>query len=214
MELWSVVVAAGSGSRFGRMKQLELLGGRRVIDWSVAAVARVSAGVVVVGPDDLGSAVELGVAARADGGPTRSDSVRAGLAALPSSADSVLIHDAARPLVPVAVVDRVVAALFDGAEAVVPVVPVTDSLRTRGGRAVDRAGLVAVQTPQGFDLATLSAAHRSGLDASDDATLIELIGRPVRHVDGDPVNLKITFAHDLLVAEELLRVSTSAAEDQ
>ncbi len=205
MELWAVVVAAGSGSRFGRPKQLEKLGDRRVIDWSIRAMARVTTGVVVVGPNALGSADELGVAFRVDGGQTRSDSVRNGLEALPSTAVGVLIHDAARPLVPTSVVDAVVSALEQGAEAVVPVVPVTDSLRSLDGHAVDRESLVAVQTPQGFRLDTLLAAHQSQAVASDDATLMELVGRPVSHVPGHPVNMKITFPHDLVVAEELLK---------
>lgn len=207
MELWAVVVAAGSGSRFGGPKQLARLGGRSLIDWSVAAMSRVCDGVVVVGPDALGGAADLGVADRVEGGATRSDSVRAGLRALNAlapSADHVLVHDAARPLVPAAVVDRVVAALVDGADAVVPVVAVTDTLRTVDGRAVDRDGYVAVQTPQGFRVAILAAAHAGGSVATDDATVVESMGHRVVHVEGDPINMKVTFPHDLVVAEQLL----------
>ena len=185
MEVWSIVVAAGSGRRFGGPKQLVELAGRRVVDRSVDAMARVSAGVVVVGAadqlEDLRSPLVSAVVA---GGATRSASVRAGLAALPSTASHVLVHDAARPLVPPAVCDRVVAALADGADGVVPVVPVTDSLRTLDGAPVDRSGLVAVQTPQGFRVAALVEAHAGDADASDDATLVSDAGGEVRHVDG------------------------------
>ncbi len=204
MELWAVVVAAGSGSRFGRLKQLELLGGRRVIDWSVNAMRRVSRGVVIVGPPVLDDVETLDGLVRVDGGASRSDSVRNGLAAVPASATHVLVHDAARPLVAETVVDAVVSALVDGAEAVVPVVAVTDTLRSVESRAVDRDRFVAVQTPQGFRLDTLREAHEAGLVASDDATLIEGLGRPVVHVEGDPTNMKITFAHDIFVAERLM----------
>lgn len=204
---WAVVVAAGSGQRYGRPKQLELLAGRRVIDRSVAAMAAVTDGVVVVGPDLLGSAAELGVAHRVDGGRERSDSVRNGLAAVPDDASHVLIHDAARPLVTEAVVERVVAALASGSEAVVPVVPVVDSLRAVDGAAVERSGLVAVQTPQGFRADTIRQAHQSGVVASDDATVVEQMGVSVTQVDGDRHNIKITYAEDLAVAEVLLAMT-------
>ncbi len=200
MHLWSVVVAAGSGRRFGGLKQLADLGGDRVIDRSVAAVEAVSDGVVVVGDiSGLDSAVVV-----VPGGATRSDSVRRGLAAVGAEATHVLVHDAARPLVPSAVVKRVVAALRDGASAVVPVVPVVDSLRTVEGQPVDRKQFVAVQTPQGFELDVLRQAHASGIDASDDATLVDRFGGIVTHVPGDPLNMKITGPADMAVAETLL----------
>jgi 2-C-methyl-D-erythritol 4-phosphate cytidylyltransferase len=128
---------------------------------------------------------------------------------LPGSATHVLIHDAARPLVPKTVVASVVAALADGAKAVVPVTPVTDTLRQVDGGTVDRSAFVAVQTPQGFELTTLAEAHAGGADATDDAAIIEQNGVAVVHVDGSTSNLKITFPHDLAVAEALL----AAAED-
>ena len=204
MEIWAVVVAGGTGARFGRPKQLAMLSGRRVIDRSIDALRPHSAGVVVVGSDAVGTASELAVADVAPPGPTRSASVRSGLSRLPASATHVLIHDAARPLVPDAVVASVVRALSDGANAVVPVTPVTDTLRAATGGTVDRSAYVAVQTPQGFELATLAAAHADGADATDDAAVIERNGTDVVHVDGSPINLKITFPHDLVVAEALL----------
>ncbi len=209
METWAVVVAGGSGTRFGRPKQLAMLSGRRVIDRSIDALRHHCAGVVVVGAPAVGSAKELQVAAVAAPGETRSGSVRSGLSRLPDDATHVLIHDAARPLVPESVVTAVIAALADGAKAVVPVTPVTDTLRRVEGGTVDRTSFVAVQTPQGFELGTLAEAHTEGADATDDAAIIERNGVDVVHVDGSATNLKITFPHDLAVAEALL----AATED-
>jgi 2-C-methyl-D-erythritol 2,4-cyclodiphosphate synthase/2-C-methyl-D-erythritol 4-phosphate cytidylyltransferase len=209
-ELWAIVVAGGSGTRFGRAKQLESLAGQRMVDRSIRAVSNVAAGVIAVGDPALGTAEELAVDHRVDGGPTRSASVRAGLAALPATATHVLVHDAARPLASDELVRRVAARLEQGARAVVPVVPVTDSLRERDdgvdGRstAVDRDRLVSVQTPQGFDVSLLKQVHGQGDDASDDASLVERSGVVVEQVDGDPRNIKVTFPHDLKVAEVLL----------
>ncbi len=205
MDLWGVVVAGGGGSRYGGLKQFELLAGRRVLDWSLAALAPVCRGVVVVVPPSVLADLALpadvtGVA----GGGTRSDSVRAGLVALPPTATHVLVHDAARPLVTAEVVGRVCDALAAGAVAAVPVVPVTDSLRTVEGRPVERAGLVAVQTPQGFRVEVLRAAHAGGDAATDDASLVDRLGLTVVHVEGDPTNMKITAPHDLRTAEVLL----------
>ncbi|MEZ5407825.1 MAG: 2-C-methyl-D-erythritol 4-phosphate cytidylyltransferase [Acidimicrobiales bacterium] len=205
MDLWGVVVAGGGGSRYGGLKQFELLAGRRVLDWSIAALAPVCRGVVVVVPAPVLDQCQLPAAVTGvAGGHTRSDSVRAGLDALPASASHVLVHDAARPLVTAAVVARVRDALVAGAVAAVPVVPVTDSLRSVEGRAVDRSGLVAVQTPQGFRLDVLRSAHGAGDTATDDASLVDRLGLTVVHVEGDPANMKITDPHDLRIAEVLL----------
>ncbi|MGI9597259.1 MAG: IspD/TarI family cytidylyltransferase, partial [Acidimicrobiales bacterium] len=127
MEIWAVVVAGGVGTRFGRPKQLAPLAGQRVIDLSIEAMQKFADGVIVVGSDEIGTPSSLAVEAVVAGGRTRSDSVRCGLEALPSTATHVLIHDAARPLVSADVVDRVVDALRSGAAAVVPVIPVTDT---------------------------------------------------------------------------------------
>ncbi|MFM7064555.1 MAG: 2-C-methyl-D-erythritol 4-phosphate cytidylyltransferase [Actinomycetes bacterium] len=206
-DVWAVVVAAGSGQRFGGAKQFAVLAGERILDRSVAACRSVCGGVVVVlSSDALGTpeAEVPGADAVVAGGATRSESVRQGLAAVPDSATLVLVHDAARPLVTPDVCARVVDALRAGATAVVPAVPVTDTVRTVAGDVLDRSQLRAVQTPQGFQRAALVAAHATRADATDDAGLMELLGEQVVLVDGDPDNLKITGPSDLAVAAALL----------
>jgi 2-C-methyl-D-erythritol 4-phosphate cytidylyltransferase len=206
-QVWTVVVAAGSASRFGAPKQFVSLGGQRVIDRSVATAAAHSSGIVVVLPAgvDLGyreaAATPVHIVA---GGETRSESVRKGLAVVPDDVAIVLVHDGARPLASDAVFQGVIAAVVDGADAAVPAVPVVDSIRHRARGAIDRSPLVAVQTPQGFAADRLRAAHVSGADASDDATLVEADGGSVVVVDGDAANLKITNPLDLQIAELLL----------
>jgi 2-C-methyl-D-erythritol 4-phosphate cytidylyltransferase len=143
------------------------------------------------------------------GGRARQDSVAAGLAALPE-VTWVLVHDAARALVPVEVVEAVVAALRAGAEAVVPVVPVADTVKrvSPDGRVVEtvpREDLRAVQTPQGFLREVLVAAHAgAGGSLTDDAGLVEALGRLVETVPGDAAAFKVTTPFDLLVAEAVL----------
>jgi 2-C-methyl-D-erythritol 4-phosphate cytidylyltransferase len=203
-QVWTIVVAAGSGTRFGRPKQYQPLGGRRVLDWSLAAARSVGGVVLVVAPDRVGTpepAADVVVA----GADTRSGSVRAGLAAVPADADVVLVHDAARPLATPRLFAAVVVAVVEGsADAVVPGVPVVDTLRARAGGVVDRSELVVVQTPQGFPAATLREAHAGGAEGTDDASLVEAAGGTVVVVDGAPTNLKLTYPTDLPVAETLL----------
>ncbi len=203
--VWVIVVAAGSGSRFGGHKQYERLGGRRVLDWSIEAARTVADGIVVVVTPEHASETEPGVDALVVGGATRSGSVRAGLAAVPAEADVIVVHDGARPLAGGALFRTVVAAVRDGAAAALPAVAVVDSLRHRGGRAVDRADLVAVQTPQAFAAAALRAAHHREPEATDDASLVETAGGKVVVVDGSHANVKITHPADLVVAEALLQ---------
>ncbi|MEA2972861.1 MAG: 2-C-methyl-D-erythritol 4-phosphate cytidylyltransferase [Actinomycetota bacterium] len=200
--VWAIVVAGGGGLRFGGPKQFEDLLGRRVLDWSVAAARDACDGVVVVVPADR---VTDGTVA---GGPTRSASVRAGLAAVPADAEIVVVHDAARPLAGADLFERTVAAVRGGADAAIPGVPVTDTVKqVEDGRVVatvDRSRLVAVQTPQAFRAAVLRRAHAGDPDATDDASLVEALGGRVVVVDGDPRNLKLTSPDDLLVARALL----------
>lgn len=198
------MVAGGSGTRFGGPKQYEQLGSRRVLDWSVAAARAASDGVVLVVPAE-DAAREGGVA----GGATRSDSVRAGLAHVPADADVVCVHDAARPFAGSDVFARVVQAVLDGADAAIPGIPVTDTIKQIDtDRAVahtpPRAELIAVQTPQAFRADVLRTAHASGRDATDDAALVEAAGGRVVVVEGDAAARKITDPDDLRWARERL----------
>jgi len=206
--VWAIVVAGGGGQRFGGPKQFEDLHGRRVLDWSLAAARAECDGVVVVVPadrldDESGHAPARVVA----GGATRSASVRAGLAAVPDDAAIVVVHDAARPLAGAELFRRTIAAVRAGADAAIPGVPVTDTVkRVDDGRVVetvDRSRLVAVQTPQAFRAEILRRAHAGDPEATDDAALVEALGGTVAVVDGDPHNLKLTSPDDLLVARAL-----------
>lgn len=195
-----MVVAAGSGSRFGARKQYELLDGRRVVDWSVAAARAVAHGVVLVVPADRSTEAEPSVDAVVAGGATRSESVRAGLAVVPAEAEVVVVHDAARPWATPELFTAVVAALA-GADGAVPGVPVTDTVKRVSGSLVtstlERSELVAVQTPQAFRAAALRRAHAQGADATDDAALVEADGGVVVIVPGEAGNRKVTNASDL-----------------
>jgi 2-C-methyl-D-erythritol 4-phosphate cytidylyltransferase len=155
------------------------------------------------------------------GGATRQRSVALALQALPDDVDVVLVHDAARPLVPDDVVDAVTAAVRSGADAVVPAVPVTDTIKQvdpagRVEATVDRSQLRAAQTPQGFARIVLESAHRDaaeqGLeDASDDAGLVEHFGRPVLVIPGSEDGFKVTRPIDLVLAEAVLARRRSGA---
>lgn len=209
MPVWTVVVAAGSGTRFGGPKQYQALGPVRVLDHSLAAARHVSDGLVLVVPPDRVGEREPDVDAVVAGGATRSESVRRGLASVPEEATVILIHDAARPLAGSELFARVVAAVRAGADAVVPVVPVVDTLRTAPTdgaptRTVDRSSLVAVQTPQGFTARALRDAHAAEPEGTDDASLVEAAGGRVELVAGAVANRKITDPIDLVLAEALL----------
>lgn len=205
--VWAIVVAAGAGTRFGDAKPYAELGGRRILDWSLDAAGRAAGGVVLVVTDDRKADPEPGTQVVVAGGPTRSDSVRRGLAAVPADATVVLVHDAARPLAGDDLFISVLAALADSADppdAVVPGVAVVDTMRRRTGGTVDREGVVAVQTPQGFRAGALRRAHQGDPEGTDDASLVEAAGGRVVIVPGNPRNLKITRPSDLAVAEALL----------
>jgi 2-C-methyl-D-erythritol 4-phosphate cytidylyltransferase len=210
--VWAVVVGGGSGQRFGRLKQFELLGNERMIDRSRRIAESVCDGVVLVVP--AADAEREGAVA---GGATRSDSVRAGLAAVPPEADIICVHDAARPLASAALYRRVIDAVVAGAAGAVPGVPVVDTIKVvdAGGAITatpDRASLVAVQTPQAFTAAALRAAHAAGGDGTDDASLVELAGGRCVVVPGEATNRKITDAADLEWARIELAVIDGAAE--
>ena len=206
--VWVIVVAAGAGTRFGSPKQFLDLRGARVVDRSIATASRHGEGVVVVLPaegTELPTPVVPGATVRtARGGASRAASVRNGLAEVPAEAEIVLVHDGARPLASDQIFRDVIAAVRAGADAAVPAVPVTDTIRRRGGGVIDRSELVGVQTPQGFRAASLRAAHAGGGEATDDATLVETAGGTVVLVDGDRCNLKLTTPLDLDLAAAML----------
>jgi len=202
----AVIVAAGSGTRFGRSKHDLVLRGTPL--WQRCVDTFTEAGIdeiIVVG--DVPGGIP--------GGTRRRDSVLLGLEAIPVAPDWVLIHDAARPLVSTNLIHSVIdASIESGADGVIPVVPVTDTVKRIEGHhvvaTVERVGLVVVQTPQAFRFETLVAVHRTatGADATDDAALVELEGGSVVVVEGERSNMKITYRGDLAVAESILDRST------
>ena len=216
--VWSIVVAGGSGRRFGQPKQYALLAGRPVLEWAVEACRPFSDGVVLVTPADGDDPDPYGADSMVPGGATRADSVRSGLAAVPADADVIVVHDAVRPLATANLFAAVIAAVTEGgADGAVPGVPVNDTIKVmdearRVTRTLDRASLVAVQTPQAFRAAALRRAHESAGGAAagdggaptDDAMVVEVHGGTVRVVDGEPDNLKITTPADLGAAERIL----------
>jgi 2-C-methyl-D-erythritol 4-phosphate cytidylyltransferase len=209
--VWAVVVAGGSGQRFGQLKQFALLAERPVVEWAVAACRPSSCGVVLVVPRGGTLDRAHGADVVVEGGVTRAESVRLGLAAVPDEAEVIVVHDAARPLASEALFRAVIDAVgAGGAGGAIPGVPVSDTIKVVDGAqtvtaTLDRATLVAVQTPQAFGAALLRRAHAEGGEATDDAALVEALGATVRVVPGDPQNLKITTPADLGTAEHLLR---------
>ena len=205
MSTWAIVVAGGSGERFGQRKQYLPLAGERVLDWALRSAAESTDGVVLVVPADAVSDPEPLATVVVSGGASRSASVRAGLAAVPADAETIVVHDAARPVPMPGIWERVLAAVDDGADAAVPAVPLSDTLREVDGGTVDRTQFVAVQTPQAFRAGRLRDAHATDPEGTDDASLVEAAGGRVVVVDGDPANIKITTPIDLSLAELLCR---------
>jgi 2-C-methyl-D-erythritol 4-phosphate cytidylyltransferase len=203
-----LVPAAGAGLRLGGgvPKAWRLLGGRPMVVHAVEVLAAVCDVVVVAAPPGF----EVEGAMTVAGGATRAESVRRMLAVLDPSVAFVLVHDAARPYAPVSVAERVLAALRGGERAVVPALPVSDTVKRVDAAGYvletpDRAMLRAVQTPQGFERSLLDAAHAGGGDATDDAGLVEALGVRVLTVAGDVLAAKITTPADLVAAEGLRR---------
>lgn len=219
----AVVPAAGRGERLGpgTPKALRTLGGVPILVHAVRALslARGVSLVVVAAPEDEVDAVRSLLAGAIDdaellvvaGGSTRQSSVARALLALPAEVDVVLVHDAARPLVPVEVVQRVIQAVREGAPAVIPVLPVVDTIKEVSADGMvhatcDRSVLRSVQTPQGFARDVLQRAHAETDidDVTDDAGLVERHGIPVATVAGHEEAFKITRPFDLSMAEAVL----------
>jgi 2-C-methyl-D-erythritol 4-phosphate cytidylyltransferase len=237
-----ILVAAGSGQRlgYGMPKAAVPLGGEPILMHALRGIvaAGISSQVCIAlpaGDDGLRRLCEDFREELADGGPlltivdggsTRADSVRAGLEALMEGTEAVLVHDAARALTPESVFHRVADALAAGAEAVIPAIPVVDTVKTVAATTGEgsvlapevvtgtapREDLRAVQTPQGFHFRTLQRAHqvartlepRQAAAVTDDAMLVEMTGTAVHVVRGSTQSLKITTPLDLILAEGLL----------
>jgi 2-C-methyl-D-erythritol 4-phosphate cytidylyltransferase len=214
-QVWGIVVAAGLGQRFGGAKQFESLAGRPVHEWAIESARSVATGIVLVVP--AGREDDADLLAVADrvvaGGDTRAASVRAGLAAVPPDASIVVVHDAARPLASAELFRVVVDAVTRGAEAAIPGVPVSDTIKRVAGavvrETVDRADLVHVQTPQAFRAPALREGHASGPEATDDAGVIEALGGLVVCVPGEDGNIKLTTPEDLTFLEWRLRSASA-----
>ncbi|MGW1160953.1 2-C-methyl-D-erythritol 4-phosphate cytidylyltransferase [Streptomyces sp. NPDC002513] len=226
----AVIPAAGRGVRLGpgAPKALRMLNGTPMLIHAVRAMAasRAVSLVVVVSPPDGAAEVKslldaYALPERTDfrvvpGGDTRQESVKLGLDALPPEYEIVLVHDAARPLVPEDTVDAVIQAVRDGAPAVVPALPLADTVKEVEPAAApgepepvvatpERDRLRAVQTPQGFDRATLVRAHETVTDdVTDDASMVEQLGLGVVVVPGHEEAFKVTRPLDLVLAEAVL----------
>jgi 2-C-methyl-D-erythritol 4-phosphate cytidylyltransferase len=214
MSVWAILVAAGRGERLGldQPKAFAKLGEDPLLAEPLRRLEESSwvDAIVLVAPPgweepSILLAEELGcgkVNACVPGGETRADSVRAGMAEVPADAVVVLVHDAARPLVTDAVIERVLAPLSEGWDGAVPGLPVADTLKRVGPdgaitETVPRNDLYGVQTPQAFPADVLRAAVSAGGEATDCAALVEARGGRVTVVPGDPQLLKVTTADDL-----------------
>jgi len=222
MNIFAIIVAAGSGERFGGPpKQLAPLCDRPMLSWSIQRLGdrRNITGLVCVVPPGGGDAIRAGlrehgagdIDAWPEGGATRQESVRKGLAALPPEATHVLIHDGARPCV----TERLISKLTDALrvhDAVVPAIPAVDTLVHVEGtvvdRVVERAHVAGVQTPQAFELRLIRRAHdvaqRNGTHASDDGSLVLALGGNLTTVEGERMNIKVTHPEDMAIAEAIL----------
>jgi 2-C-methyl-D-erythritol 4-phosphate cytidylyltransferase len=220
--VWSIVVAGGSGRRFGEQKQFSSLGGRPVVSWALDACRAHSDGVVLVVPADAEPTDRFDADTVVTGGTTRAESVRCGLEAVPGEAEVIVVHDAARPLASPTLFAAVLGALHEnGVVGAVPGLAPSDTIKVvdrsmNVASTLERTSLVAVQTPQAFQAAALRAANaQTGAApdeaaATDDAMLVEASGGRVRVVPGDPGNIKITTPDDLATAERLLSARQEA----
>ncbi|CAM8620699.1 IspD 4-diphosphocytidyl-2-methyl-D-erithritol synthase [Candidatus Planktophila versatilis] len=209
----AIIAAAGSGERFGASipKALIQLGDRTLLEHSISALSSVADQIVVSAPagfeDQIRALVGNDITV-VTGGATRSESVRLALATI-EKVDFVLVHDAARALASRELAARVVAALKAGDVAVIPALPEVDTVKVIDDNGYvtstpDRTTLRRVQTPQGFTLSVLKAAHATASDATDDAALVAAAGHKVRVIDGEERALKITTPHDLATALQFM----------
>lgn len=216
-----ILVAAGQGTRLGatQPKAFVRVAGATLIEHAVtrAFEAADTSQIIIVAPAshlrEAGALVSAhsraGDISVVAGGAERTHSVSAGLAALREDVEIVLVHDAARCLAPASLFDRLVASVRAGHDAVVPGLPVTDTIKQvdADGRVIatpERSSLRAIQTPQAFRRTVLARAHGSGVEATDDAALVERLGGVVTVVDGDDLAFKVTTPADLERASRIL----------
>ena len=210
----AIIAAAGSGLRFGAdiPKALIQLGNRTLIEHAVAAISPVVDQVIVTAPAEYHSQFQslLGDAATVVvGGQTRSESVRAGIAAVSTEAKYLLIHDAARPLASTELANQIISELKKGEVAVIPGIAQVDTIKSvdSNGYVIDtpdRSQLRNIQTPQGFEISVLRAAHANNGEGTDDAALVESTGNKVLVINGEERALKITTPSDLASAYNFL----------
>lgn len=215
----AIIAAAGSGDRLGvgTPKALVDLGNHSLVDHAVSLFDPLAEQIIICAPTSHMQALAEQYATNSKvavvaGGSSRSLSVRNAISALSRNIDFVLIHDAARALASADLVGRVVAELRRGADGVIPVLPVSDTIKEVLGdkvvRTVDRSSMQRVQTPQGFRVAVITDAHaaakRDGVEGTDDASLVERIGIKVNTVAGEERAFKITTPFDLQIARSLM----------
>lgn len=207
MTAWTLLLAAGGGTRFGARKQFLDVAGERAVDRAVRTAAAETDGIVLVLPAGTrwdGPPVDVVVS----GGQTRAGSVRCGLRAIPSDVEVVVVHDAAHPLATRALFRSVLEALgASGADAAVPGIPLVEALKLVDEGVVtghpSRSGLLATQTPQAFRAASLRAAHAEGREAVEDVELVCALGGRAVVVAGDPRNVHVTSPEELELAAAL-----------
>jgi len=213
-----IIVAAGEGERFGSPKQFSLLKGKTVLDWSLEKFEKNEAvdDIILVlsrlHPGDEYLRKYGKITAIARGGEKRQDSVYAGLLSVNErQAEVVLIHDGVRPLVENDLIARIISETLEK-NAVVPVIPVEDTIKCVEGRRIlrteERSQLFRSQTPQGFSYSLIKGAFQKAMDehfyGTDEASLVERMGKPVFVVTGSRLNIKITTPEDLKIAEALI----------
>ncbi len=206
MATWAIVLAAGQGRRFGRLKQFERVGGRRLVDRVVDVARRTCDRVALVLPPGLGwdgPAVD----ALAVGGDHQSESVRAALAAIPESAGIAVICDAAHPLASPALFTAVIGQVRAGAEAAVPIIPILEVVQRVADDVVvetlPKDGCFLTQTPQAFRLDVLRAVHADEPRPVENSSLVAERGHRVVTVPGDPLNLHVSTPRELAMADLL-----------
>jgi len=215
----AIIAAAGSGERFGAgiPKALIQLGDRTLIEHAISSISSVADQIIVTAPAGYEKQIQTLVGdgiTVVTGGATRSESVRIGLSKVLCEAEYVLIHDAARALASPALAQSVVAALKAGDVAVIPGLTQSDTVKIVDGDGIvkatpDRTTMRKIQTPQGFTYGVINQAHAASGEATDDAALVEALGKPVRVIAGEESALKITTPSDLATALQFLGQSTS-----